>query len=517
MLNLSVILEDSARRRPGHDAIVFGDQTLSYGQLEAAANQVANGLKAAGIGRGDKVAISCLNTPFFPMIWFGTLKVGAVLVPLNVLLKPKEIAYHLQDCDAKAYFCFEGNEALPLGAWGVEAFNAVDSCAKLFAITTSPGAPAPFDCTQTLGQLMADQSREFEPETMSSEDTAVIIYTSGTTGDPKGAELSQSNVMMNTMQLSDLMQYQDEDVSLLVLPMFHVFGLLVQFASGVYHGVTHVMLPRFDPEVVLNTMIDKRISVFCGVPTMYWALLQHDTSDITDLSVVSDSLRLCISAGQSIPGATLNAFEEKFRTTIIEGYGMSETSPGITFNRLDAVRKIGSVGTPFWGIEVRIVDEAGHSVPTGHRGEIICRGHNVMKGYYNAPEKTANTIIDGWMHTGDIGEFDSEGYLYIVDRLKEMINRGGENIYPAEVEKRLVEHEDITMAAVIPVPSERYGEEIKACVVLTPGATHSPEDIIAWAKANMAAQKYPRVVEIMPSLPMTGSGKIMKKDLRGAQ
>ncbi|WP_158971224.1 long-chain-fatty-acid--CoA ligase [Chachezhania sediminis] len=516
MLNISIMLEHSARRRPGHPAIVFGDTQISYAQLDAAANQVANGMRAAGIGRGDKVAISCLNLPYFPMVFFGAAKIGAVLVPLNVLLKPKEIAYHLRDCEAKAYFCFEGNDVLPMGQWGHEAFAQVPGCEIFCAITADPAAPSPFEDTRTLGELMADRSPEYDPEPMSSEDTALIIYTSGTTGDPKGAELSQSNVMMNTMLMRDLLEYRDDDISLLVLPMFHVFGLLVQLASGVYHGVTHVMLPRFDPDLVMKTMIAERITVFCGVPTMYWALLQHDTSEIADLDVVGNALRLCISAGQSIPGATLKAFEKKFNTAIIEGYGMSETSPGITFNRLDMPRKIGSVGTPFWGVEVRVVDADGHSVPPGHRGEIICRGHNVMKGYYNAPEKTASTIVDGWMHTGDIGEFDSEGYLYVVDRLKEMINRGGENIYPTEVEKRLVEHEAISLAAVVPVPSERYGEEIKAFVVLKPGASATPEGIIDWARANMSAQKYPREVEILTELPMTGSGKVMKKSLRTA-
>jgi long-chain acyl-CoA synthetase len=516
MLNFSTILEDTARRRPDHDALIFADQRISYSQLEAAACQVANGLRAVGIGPGDKIAISCLNFPAFPMIFFGALKVGAVLVPLNVLLKPSEIEYHLRDCEAKAYFCFEGTDVLPMGDWGQQAFDAVESCEKLFVITSDPDAKSPIKGATTFGELTSGQSINFESAPMSSEDTALIIYTSGTTGDPKGAELSQSNVMMNTMLLSELMQYQDDDVSLLVLPMFHVFGLLVQLASGVYHGVTHVMMPRFDPETTLQAMITERVSVFCGVPAIYWALLHHDTTNIDGLDTIKENLRVCISAGQAMPGVTLKEFENKFSTAIIEGYGMSETSPGITFNRLDMPRKIGSVGTPFWGVEVRVVDSEGHSVPTGHRGEIICRGHNVMKGYYNAPDKTASTIVNNWMHTGDIGEFDSEGYLYIVDRLKEMIIRGGENIYPTEVEKRLLEHDAISLAAVVPVPNERLGEEIKACVVLKPGATVTPDEIISWAKANMSAQKYPRIVEILPELPMTGSGKIMKKSLRSA-
>ncbi len=260
-----------------------------------------------------------------------------------------------------------------------------------------------------------------------------------------------------------------------MLPLFHVFGLIVQLASGIYHGVTHIMQPRFDPETVMQTLDRDGVTVFCGVPTMYWALLTHESETVTDLSAISRNLRVCLSSGQSIPGATLKAFEEKFNTTVIEGYGMSETSPGITFNRLHMPRKIGSVGTPFWGVEVRVVDGEDAEVPQGERGEIICRGHNVMKGYYNAPQKTAEALRNGWMHTGDVGLFDEDGYLYIVDRLKEMIIRGGENIYPSEVEKMLLEHEAISLVAVVPEPDDKYGEEIKACVVLKSGASATPE------------------------------------------
>ncbi len=512
MINFSIILEDTARRRPDHPAFKFMDKSFTYAQTNAAANQVANGLVAAGIKPGDKIAVSCLSLPYFPMIVFGILKAGAVLVPLNVLLKPKEIAYHLKDCDAKAFFCFEGNDILPMGDWGHEAFQDAPSCEHFIMITADPAASAPIEGAKTLGGLMGGQAATFEPVQTAADDTAIIIYTSGTTGQPKGAELTNANVMMNTVLLNDLMQYTDEDVSILVLPLFHVFGLIVQMASGIYHGVTHVLVPKFEPGPVLDLLDREDVTVFCGVPTMYWALL-HTESD-ADLSNITKHLRCCISAGQSIPGATLEAFEKKFSTKIIEGYGMSETSPGITFNRLDMPRKVGSVGTPFWGVEVDVVDAEGNSVPVGERGEIICRGHNVMKGYYGAPDKTAEAIKNGWMHTGDVGKFDEDGYLYIVDRIKEMINRGGENIYPTEVEAMLTEHEAISLVAVIGTPDERMGEEIKACVVLNEGFSVTESDIIAWAKNRMAAQKYPRHVEIMDALPMTATGKILKKELK---
>lgn len=515
MLNYSVILEDAARRRPDHTAFKFMDKSLSYAQIDAAANQVANGLVAAGIKPGDKVAMSCLSVPYFPMLVFGILKAGAVLVPLNVLLKPKEIAYHLNDCDVKAYFCFEGNEVLPMGTWGYEAFGMAQGCEHFFMITGDPAAASPIDGTATMGAMMAGQAGTFDPAPTKADDTAIIIYTSGTTGNPKGAELTNSNLLMNTVLLRDLMDYNDDDVSVLVLPLFHSFGLIVQMASGIYHGVTHILVPKFDPTAVMELIDRENVTVFCGVPTMYWALLNTPTD--ADLGNIAKHLRCCICAGQSLPAATLNAFEKKFDTTIIEGYGMSEASPGITFNRLNMPRKIGSVGTPFWGVEVRVVDEHGNDVAQGERGEVVCRGHNVMKGYYNAPEKTADALKNGWLHTGDVGAFDEDGYLFIVDRIKEMVIRGGENIYPTEVEGMLAEHEAISLVAVIGVADDKMGEEIKACVVLKEGASATPEEIIAWAKERMAAQKYPRFVEIMEALPMTATGKVLKKELRARE
>jgi long-chain acyl-CoA synthetase len=402
-----------------------------------------------------------------------------------------------------------------MGGWGFEAFENAPDCDHFFMVTADPAAASPIEGTQTLGRLMQGQSVEFDPVQTQADDTAIIIYTSGTTGAPKGAELTNSNLMMNTVLLRDLMQYQDSDVSLLVLPLFHVFGLIVQMASGIYHGVTHVLVPKFEPGPVMQLLDRENVSVFCGVPTMYWALLNTETD--ANLDNISKHLRCCISAGQSIPGATLTAFEEKFHTTIIEGYGMSETSPGITFNRLDMDRKIGSVGTPFWGVNVRVVDPEGKDVAPGDRGEIICRGHNVMKGYFGAPEKTADAIRDGWMHTGDVGTFDEDGYLYILDRIKEMIIRGGENIYPAEVEAMLTEHEAISLVAVIGTPDDRLGEEIKACVVLAEGAKINEAELISWAKNRMAAQKNPRAIEFKDALPMTATGKIRKKELKARE
>lgn len=513
MLNLSVIIEDSARRYPNKDAFVFMDTRLTFAQINGAANQVANGLVAAGIKPGDKVGLSCFNLPYFPIVFFGILKAGGVVVPLSVLLKKDEIAYHLNDSDAKAYFCFEGTAELPMGQMGHAGFQEVDACENFFMITAKPTDPSSIEGTKTLGSLMAGQSPVFETTATSAEDTAVIIYTSGTTGRPKGAELTHSNLMLNGILSADLMGGRPEDVQLIVLPLFHIFALTVLMIAGVYRGVESILLPRFDAAAVFGLMQKHGVTIFAGVPTMYWGLLNYK-GDEFDYKAIAEKLRVCASGGASLPVQVMKDFEERFKVPIIEGYGMSEGSPVVTFNQLSVGRKPGSIGTTVWGVEVKIVDENDQEVPVGEKGELLYRGHNVMKGYYKRPEANAETLRGGWMHSGDVAIKDEDGFYYIVDRTKDMIIRGGLNVYPREVEEVMMQHEAISLVAVIGVPDEQFGEEVKACVVLKEGASAAPEEIIAWTKEHIAAYKYPRVVEIMDALPMTATGKILKKELR---
>lgn len=513
MLNLSVVIEDSARRYPNKDAFVFMDTRMTFAQINGAANQVANGLVAAGIKPGDKVGLSCFNLPYFPIVFFGILKAGGVVVPLSVLLKKDEIAYHLKDSDAKAYFCFEGTADLPMGQMGHAGFSEVAACAHFYMITAKPTAASPIAGTHTLGGLMAGQSPVFETVATSAEDTAVIIYTSGTTGRPKGAELTHSNLLLNGILSADLMGARPEDVQLIVLPLFHIFALTVLMIAGVYRGSQSILLPRFDAAAVFGLMQQHGVTIFAGVPTMYWGLLNY-TGDEFDYEAIADKLRVCASGGASLPVKVMKDFEERFKVPIIEGYGMSEGSPVVTFNQLNIGRKPGSIGTPVWGVEVKIVDENDQEVPLGEKGELLYRGHNVMKGYYKRPEANAQTLRGGWMHSGDVAVKDEDGFFYIVDRTKDMIIRGGFNVYPREVEEVMMQHEAISLVAVIGVPDEQFGEEIKACVVLKEGKSASPEDIVAWTKDHIAAYKYPRVVEVMDALPMTATGKILKKELR---
>lgn len=514
MLNLATLLEDNLRHHPAKTAVVYGATRLSYAQVNGAANQVANGLKAAGIQKGDKVALSCLNIPYFPIVYYGILKVGATVVPLNVLLKRREIAYHLKDSDAKAYLCFQGTPQLPMGEEGWAGFNKVDACENFWLITADPAAPSPIEGIATLGQMMSAQQPTFETVQTDALDTAVILYTSGTTGQPKGAELSHSNMVMNAFSVRDLFGHKADDVELIVLPLFHSFGQTVQMNAGFMSGHTLVLLARFEPGAVFQALQDEEVSIFCGVPTMFWALLNSPDADKFDLKKISSTLRIGASGGASLPVEVIKGVEDRFNIPLLEGYGLSETSPVASFGRLDKPRKPGSIGVPIWGVEMRAVDGDGKPVPMGERGEIIMRGHNIMKGYYNRPEETAEAFKGGWFHTGDVATVDEDGYFYIVDRIKDMIIRGGFNVYPREIEEVLLTHPAISLVAVIGVPDEESGEEIKAFVVLKADAHATPEEIIAWSKSQMAAYKYPRFVEIRESLPMTATGKILKTELR---
>ncbi|HVE57683.1 MAG TPA: long-chain fatty acid--CoA ligase [Pyrinomonadaceae bacterium] len=513
MLNLAVLLEDSARNVPDRTAVICGEAQFTYAEINAKANQIANALRGIGIEKGDKIALSCANLPFFPMIYYGILKAGATVVPLNILLKGREIAYHLTDSDARIHFCFEGTKELPIGEEGFKGFTATDTCEKFILLTLDPRAESPYENTQTFWQFIEDQPETFESEVTDETETAVILYTSGTTGQPKGAELTHLNVVLNA-RLSDTMYpRRDADVHLLTLPLFHSFGQVVQMNAGFYNQATLVLLPRFSAEDALRLMDKHDVTIFAGVPTMYWALLNYEEAEKFDLEKISRNLRLCKSGGASLPVEVLKGFEEKFKTKITEGYGLSETSPVAVFNRYGETRP-GAIGFPVWGVQVRIVDENCNDVADGEIGEIIIRGHCVMKGYYKRPEATAATIKNGWLHSGDVGRRDREGYIYISDRVKDMILRGGFNVYPRELEEVLMTHEAVSLCAVVGVKSDEHGEEIKAFIVKKDGAAATETEIVEWCKANMASYKYPRFVEFRDSLPMTATGKILKRELR---
>jgi long-chain acyl-CoA synthetase len=520
VLNLATIVSHHARLSPQKEAIVWNDVRLTYGQLDAMSNQIANALTEMGIGHGDKVALNCPNLPLFPVIYYGIMKAGAVVVPICVLFTPREIEYHLRDSDAKAVFVFEGTHDLPMGVSTKIAFDNVDSCRDLVVITKSPGEHSPIAGHGTVYELMAPQSTTFETFPTRPEDTCAILYTSGTTGQPKGAELTHLNIMSNVtttwnthMPVLDFTDGEQKTV-LITLPLFHTTGQTVQMNTQIYGGSRVVLLPRFEPHTALDAMIRERVNFWVGVPTMYWALLRYVDETGADVSRVKESMKVCTSGGAPMPVEVMKAFEEKFGIRVLEGYGLSETSPLACFNHFEKPSKPGTVGQAIFGVEVKCFDDDDNEVPRGTRGEVVIRGTNVMKGYYKRPEATAEAFRSGWFHTGDIGILDDDGYLAIVDRKKDMILRGGYNVYPRELEEQIMTHPAVSLCAVIGVPDERMGEEVKAFVVLKPGTELSEKEFLDWCRKQFAANKYPRFVEFRESLPIGGTGKIFKRGLK---
>ena len=522
MTNLSVLLEDSASDHPDREAIVLGDTRLTYAQVNGAANQVANLLVSRGIRPGDKVALSCANLPYFTIVYFGILKAGATVVPLNILLKGREVAYHLEDSDAKAYFCFQGTPELPIGQEGYAGFQQTEGCTDFFVITVDPKADSPIEGTETrpvetLGAATATQPPTFETVQTDDDDTAVILYTSGTTGQPKGAELRHRNMIDNARSGKELFGADpvSPDTYLCVLPLFHSFGQTVIQNGAFAFGGTVVMLPRFEPGPALATMMKEKITFFAGGPTMYWGLLGALDGTV-DVEEIAANLRIAAAGGAALPVEVHKEFQHKFGVTILEGYGLSETSPVASFSPYGEEARAGSIGVPIPGVEMKLIDGDWNEIEDGPNavGEIAIKGHNIMKGYYNRPDATAEVMRDGWFRSGDLARRDEDGFYYIVDRAKDMIIRGGFNVYPREIEEVLMTHEAVSLAAVVGVPHDSHGEEIKAYVILNEGASLTGDELVAWCKEQMAAYKYPRIVEVTDSLPMTATGKILKRELK---
>lgn len=517
MFNLSVVLEDSARTVPDHPALVLGETAMTYAEVDAAACRVAHLLVGLGVEPGDRVALSCPNLPQFPIAYFGILKAGAVVVPLNVLNKPREITYYLDDTGARVALCFEGTEELPIARHVVEGAREAVHPPRIVLMTADPSAESPYEGVPTLAGAVAERPGSFPTVQRAETDTAVVLYTSGTTGRPKGAELSHSNQLMNALTCNRLFDSRPgEDTHLVALPLFHTFGATVDMNAGFSMGATLVLLPRFEPQQALELMLRHRVSVFAGVPTMWWALLRLLTGGAAT-DGLSEHLRLGISGGAPLPVEILRGVDEQLGISIMEGYGLSETSPVASFSRRDRPRP-GSIGLPVWGVEMDLIDPADPDWARVREvdaiGEIIVRGHNVMTGYLGRPEETAEVLHEGWFRTGDLGRRDAEGFYYVVDRSKDMIVRGGYNVYPREVEEVLLTHEQVSLAAVVGVPHERLGEEIVAHLILTEGATVTAEELRQWAEEQMADYKYPREIVLAEQLPMTSTGKILKRELR---
>lgn len=507
--NLATMLRESASAAPERPCLLFGGRPVTYRVLDERSTAFARGLRALGLGRGDVLAMSLPNLPEFVVAYFGALKAGVVVMPLNPLLKSGELAYHLTDSGARHLVCYEPLVGVAHGT-GVAGL-------EVHVVPVPGGAQAPPEGTHAFADLLrTDEPDDTERvrgdiEPTSADDTAVLLYTSGTTGRPKGAELSHFQLYMNCAVGSDLFDVRPDDVAFGGLPLFHVYGLSSVLNTAVRTGGAVSLLPRFEGQAALDQIAADGVTVMVGVPTMYAAILAADRTG-RDLS----RLRIGNSGGAPMPAELLRAFEAAFGVVILEGYGLSETASAASFNRSVDDRRFMSVGRPMWGVEMRVVDERDRSVPPGpdHVGEIVLRGHNVITRYRNRPEETAEAFRNGWFHTGDLGYVDEDGYLFIVDRLKDLVIRGGFNVYPREVEEVLYTHPAVSEAAVIGVPDERLGEEVVAVVALRPGVTARPDELVAYCSERLAAYKYPRAVRLVDELPKGPSGKILKAELR---
>jgi long-chain acyl-CoA synthetase len=519
-LNLASIISHHAKLSPGRESIVWNDIRLTYGELDSRSNEVANALVRIGIGYGDKVALVCPNLPSFPIIYYGIMKVGAVVVPLSVLFTQRDFEYHLADSDAKAVFVFEGTEELPMGERVSNAFDNVPSCEHLVVIPCEPSDSKKIPDHQSLPEIMGASSPVFETYPTRPDDTCAILYTSGTTGQPKGAELTHLNLWSNVVTTWSshlpMLDFTDgkQKTVLITLPLFHTTGQTVQMNTNLYGGNRVVLLPRFDAKTTLDTFVAEHVNFWIGVPTMYWALTKYVEENEYDVRPIAETMKVCTSGGAPMPIELMRTFEKLFNVRVLEGYGLSETSPLACFNHVEKPSKPGTVGQPIFGVDVRCFDDNDKEVASGTRGEVVIRGTNVMKGYYKRPEATAEAFRNGWFHTGDIGIMDEEGYLAIVDRKKDMILRGGYNVYPRELEEIIMMHPAVSLCAVIGIPDQRLGEEVKAFIVLKQDQQLSKEDFFAWCRVEIAANKYPRHVEFRDALPVGGTGKIIKRVLR---
>lgn len=489
-MNLAGNLVRSAEADPLKVAVKLDGIEISYGLLANSAARIAGWLRSLGVEPGDRVAVMMPNFPQMPIIYYGILWAGGVVVPMNPLFKEREVAFLLADSQAKVAFAWEGVAG--------EAGHGAAAAGTLFI---------PVGAADFMSQVMAHEPAEFFER--QDEDTAVVLYTSGTTGSPKGAELTHRNMATNAEVCVGLTSLTSSDVMFGGLPLFHSFGQTVCMNNAFAVGATLTLIPRFEPAKALEVVQRDQVTVLGAVPTMYVALLQHPNKQDYDVS----SLRLCVSGGASLPVEVLHGFEKAFGAIILEGYGLSETSPVASFNHPDRERKPGSIGQPVQGVHMRLVDDQFNDVPEGEIGEIAIKGNNVMKGYLGKPEATSEVMRDGWFRTGDLARRDPEGYYYIVDRAKDMIIRGGYNVYPREVEEVLYEHPAVATVAVVGVPHPALGEEVAAAVTLKPGASATPDELRDFVKDRLAAYKYPRIVWVTEHLPMGPTGKILKRQI----
>jgi long-chain acyl-CoA synthetase len=510
-LNLASVLRNSAARYPALTATISDVARMTYAELDEAARRFAGELLATGVEPGDRVALMIPNVPGFTIAHFGALYAGCVVVPLNTLLVANEVAFQLEDSEARALVVHAQTAAV-----GIEAVHRVPSCKHVYTLgletDSQPAGAKRFEEVIRAGAA-ADLAQT------AGDDTAVILYTSGTTGKPKGAELTHLGLYYNAQLVAErnfgcwpdrIVILQPGDVGIAVLPLYHAFGLTNIQNALLYSGGAISYQLRFCAASCAAAIARDRVTFFAGVPTMYIVLLNDPLVATKQLATV----KYCVSGGAALPIEVKQQFTERFKVPVQEGYGLTETSPLACIQSIDEAAKAGAIGKAAYGVEMKIFDDQDREVAQGERGEIVIRGHNIMKGYFKRPEATAAAMRSGWFHSGDIGYVDKDGDFVIVDRKKDLIIRGGYNVYPREVEEALYAHPAVAEAAVIGVPDARLGEEVKAVIAFRPGMTATVEQIVQHCKMLVAAYKYPRIVTILDSLPKGPTGKILKRALR---
>jgi long-chain acyl-CoA synthetase len=497
-MNIAHHVERIARQDPDRQAIVFEGRDISYGALDACACALANSLRANGVHRGDRVALYLPNIPAFMLAYLAGEKVGAIVVSVNSIFKSEEVKYLLNDSGAKVVFTTA--ELLP---------NVPRAaCPSIEKTVVCEGEVSD---EIVLGDWLAAGKPAFETEDMAADDPAVLLYSSGTTGFPKGVTLTHNNIITNTRAAVNSSHHGPEDRLAIFLPLFHVFAQNYIMNAGFVAGATLVLFRRFVPDAVLDAIERERVTMFFGVPTIYITLLGAKVP-----KEKLASIRYYFSAAATMPQEISRRWTETYGPAVHEGYGLTECSPCAAYNHVSK-HKFGSVGTAIEDFEVKIFDENDRELPRGEWGEIVMRGPGVMREYWGRPEDTAQALRSGWLHSGDIGRMDEEGYIFIVDRVKDMINASGFKVWPAEVEHYLYQIPQIKEVAVYGIPDDLKGEAVCAAVVLNAGAQLGAEEVIDWCKKKLAAYKTPARVDIVKELPKSATGKILKRMLRQPQ
>jgi len=502
--SLGEMLRASAAAAPQRAAVIFRGETTTYAALEVMSNTVAAFLRGQGIQKGNRVGLYCINSPAFVAAYFGIVKAGAVVVPINLLLGPEEVAFILGDAGARGLVFYESFAPL---------VKAIAPLLPALATRVVVGKTDEVLATP-LAEIMAKPALAYAlPEIDPDVDLAAIPYTSGTTGKPKGAMLSHGNLLANASACHQALRSRSDDVFLTVLPMFHSFACTAGVILPIFAGATISAMVRFMPDEVGATIEQTKATVYLGVPSMFAVLANLPEGGAPDLS----SLRMAVSGGAALPVEIMRRFEQRYRVPIHEGDGPTECGPVTTFNPTDGIRKPGTIGPPLPTVEMRVVDGEGKDLPVGEIGEIVVRGPSVMKGYWKNPEATKEAFFGDWFRTGDLGSVDADGYFSIVDRKKDMIIVNGMNVYPRQVEEVIYRHPAVAEVAVVGEPDQLHGEVPRAVIVLKEGATATEKDILALCREHLGRFQVPRIVEFAAQLPKNATGKILKREIARAR